>query len=61
MTPCCLCDLSFNVDIPEEDEIQIVVNGVCVAIDYSQSCDKYNSEMHGSSAGKNILKTGKFL
>lgn len=57
MTPCCLCDLSFNVDIPEEDEIQIVVNGVCVAIDYSQSCDKYNSEMHGSSAGKNILKT----
>ena len=59
MTPCCLCDLSFNVDIPEEDEIQIVVNGVCVAIDDSLSCDKTLTDLRVSSSSKSLLKSGK--
>ena len=59
MVPCCLCDLTFNIDIPEEDEIQIVVSGVCVAVDDSQPSDRYPTEVFGSSSAKSILKPGK--
>ena len=61
MVPCCLCDLSFNIDIPEEDEIQIVVNGVCVALDDSQTSDKNPPEVFSSSSAKSILKPGKII
>ncbi|KAL4225070.1 C2 domain-containing protein 5 [Mactra antiquata] len=36
MIPCCLCNIVFNVDAPEEDEIEVVVTGTCVALDESQ-------------------------
>ncbi|KAK3597627.1 hypothetical protein CHS0354_030177 [Potamilus streckersoni] len=52
MTPCCLCGLTFNVEVPDEDEIQITVSGVCVGVQ-----DRVNtSTMDISVANKSLLK-----
>ena len=59
MVPCCLSNLSFNVEVPEEDEIQIVVNGNCIAIEENQPQSSFLPDGHSSSAGtKTLLKTG---
>ncbi|KAL3842209.1 hypothetical protein ACJMK2_020248 [Sinanodonta woodiana] len=53
MTPCCLCGLTFNVEVPDEDEIQITVSGVCVGVK-----DKINtSSMDIAAASKSLQKT----
>ncbi|XP_045174900.2 C2 domain-containing protein 5-like isoform X1 [Mercenaria mercenaria] len=58
MIPCCLCNLVFSVDAPEEDEIEVVVTGTCVAIDDSQSQNKTYSDTPVSAASsKQLLKS----
>ncbi|XP_064634238.1 C2 domain-containing protein 5-like isoform X11 [Lineus longissimus] len=32
MTPCALCDLDFNIELPDENVTQVSVTGVCVGI-----------------------------
>ncbi len=32
MTPCVLCGLDFNIDIPEDDEVQIAITGMCAGM-----------------------------
>ncbi|KAK2175121.1 hypothetical protein NP493_746g01027 [Ridgeia piscesae] len=32
MTPCCLNHLSFDVDLPENDEIQVSLTGMCLGV-----------------------------
>ncbi|XP_076116321.1 C2 domain-containing protein 5-like isoform X2 [Mytilus galloprovincialis] len=32
MAPCCVCNLDFNIDLPEENEIQINLTGVCIGL-----------------------------
>lgn len=63
MIPCCLCDLVFSVDAPEEDQIEVVVTGTCVAIDDSQSQSKIVSDTAVSSAASNkqLLKSGMII
>jgi len=59
MTPCALCDLNFKVNAPEEDELEVVVTGVCVALDDSQSQNNsLNEGVVPGSAVKPLLKPG---
>jgi hypothetical protein len=61
MIPCCLCNLVFSVDAPEEDEIEVVVTGTCVAIDDSQPQSKAvtDTPVSSSASNKQLLKSGK--
>ncbi|BFZ15978.1 hypothetical protein BsWGS_19017 [Bradybaena similaris] len=34
LRPCCLTDMCFNVDLPDEDEIVIAVTGCCLGLQY---------------------------
>ncbi|EDO47590.1 predicted protein [Nematostella vectensis] len=38
-TPCCVCNLRFDVEIPEDDNIQFAVSGVVIGVD-EQECKK---------------------
>ncbi|XP_052800136.1 C2 domain-containing protein 5-like isoform X3 [Mya arenaria] len=57
MIPCLLCGLSFSVGAPEEDEIEIAVTGMCVAIEDNNSHNSSLTEtpMTGASS-KSLLK-----
>ncbi|XP_060570000.1 LOW QUALITY PROTEIN: C2 domain-containing protein 5-like [Ruditapes philippinarum] len=59
MIPCCLCNLVFSVDAPEEDEIEVVVTGTCVAIDDSQPQSKAvtDTPVSSSASNKQLLKS----
>ncbi|KAK7500427.1 hypothetical protein BaRGS_00008334 [Batillaria attramentaria] len=37
LAPCCLTDLNFTMEIPDEDEVQVAVTGCCLSLGESQS------------------------
>ncbi|KAH3877466.1 hypothetical protein DPMN_001333 [Dreissena polymorpha] len=66
MIPCCLCNVSFAVGAPEENQIEIVVTGICVRVDDSTSQNNSLTDnpmpMHGletpmtGASSKSLLK-----
>lgn len=54
MAPCCVCNLDFNIDLPEENEIQINITGICVGL--SEVCTRNSSSVDLLSKN-NLLKT----
>jgi len=61
MIPCCLCNLNLSVGAPEDDEIEIVVTGMCVAVDDSQSQNSSLSETpQVLPTTKTLLKPGYY-
>lgn len=63
MIPCCLCNLNLSVGAPEEDEIEIVVTGMCVAVDDSQPSQSSSVSDTPVTAvsSKSLLRPGKML
>ncbi|KAL5006835.1 hypothetical protein ScPMuIL_015641 [Solemya velum] len=55
MTPCCLCKLDFSVDLPDEDEVQISVTGVCIALEEDQDISSTFTDL--TLVSKGLLKT----
>ncbi|XP_021377240.1 C2 domain-containing protein 5-like isoform X2 [Mizuhopecten yessoensis] len=57
MVPCCVCKLDFNVQLPDEDEIQITLTGVCVGLTDQHLFTSSLSDIHASGTKGNLLKT----
>ncbi|XP_060064519.1 C2 domain-containing protein 5-like, partial [Ylistrum balloti] len=57
MVPCCVCKLEFNVELPDEDEIQITLTGVCVGLTDHHLATSSLLDIHTSGAKGNLLKT----
>ncbi|KAK2143845.1 hypothetical protein LSH36_807g00138 [Paralvinella palmiformis] len=50
MVPCALCHLNFDVEIPEEDEIQITINGMCVSLAEPVNISRHHNPSQSSAA-----------
>ncbi|XP_069132346.1 C2 domain-containing protein 5-like [Argopecten irradians] len=57
MVPCCVCKLDFNVELPDEDEIQITLTGVCVGITDQHLATSSLLDINASAIKGNLLKT----
>lgn len=56
MAPCCVCNLDFSIDLPDENEIQINVTGICIGL--SEMFTRNSSIVDLPTVSKNnLLKT----
>lgn len=55
MIPCAICDLKFQLDLPENDEIQLLVTGMALGLGEPQRANKYKRKIvHSVSRDKKI-------
>lgn len=55
MVPCAICDLRFRLDLPETDEIQIVVTGMALGLG-DLKLNKFKRKMNHSTSKDGIKK-----
>lgn len=55
MIPCAICDLKFQLDLPENDEIQLLVTGMALGLGEPQRANKYKRKIvHSISRDKKL-------